>query len=126
LGEKFGERWWGPDPYPSKIVKDSHHPSHYDPLQNPKFSQPLNTDVMEVRPIISLEFYPKHCVRAVSAYRKCLMANDDNKKTCEHEGDDILGICPPFALDSMKENNKLKLKLEALANQKYRKVMEVP
>ena len=77
-------------------------------------------------PKISYEFYPKHCTRSVQSYKTCLIANDDEKEKCSQEGKDILAICPPWALDQMKENNRLKLKLEAQANLKYKHSMEVP
>jgi hypothetical protein len=53
-----------------------------------------------------------------------LIANDDDKQKCGHEGENILAICPTWALDKMKDNERLKLKTEALANLKYRKVIE--
>lgn len=77
-------------------------------------------------PSISFEYFPRHCTRTVEAYKTCLIANDDSKDKCAHEGNDILAICPPWALDKMKDNRSLMLKLEAQANKKYKKVMEVP
>ena len=62
-------------------------------------------------PIITFTPYPRHCTRSMDAYRTCLVANDDNKDKCAYEGNDILGICPPWALDKMKDNQRLKLKL---------------
>ena len=76
-------------------------------------------------PAISIENFPRHCTRSVDTYKTCLIANDDNKSKCENEGKDILAICPPWALDKMKDNNSLKLKLEAQANIRYREAMEV-
>ena len=61
----------------------------------------------------------------MEGYHTCLIANDDDKQKCAQEGQDILAICPPWALDSMKDTNRLKLKLEAQNNAKYRKSMEV-
>lgn len=37
-----------------------------------------------------------------------------------------MAICPAWALDKMKDNQRLKLKLEAQANLRYRRAMEVP
>ena len=78
------------------------------------------------QPTISVEYLPRHCTRSVDNYKTCLIANDDNKTKCQGEGNDILSICPPWALDKMKENNLLKLKMEAQTNAKYRRSMEVP
>ena len=113
-------------PYPSYITRDHHYPSHYDPLKNPRFVNPSGSQVISPTPSISMEFYPRHCTSSVDTYRTCLIANDDSKEKCAEEGKNILAICPPWALDKMKDNNSLKLKLEAQANQKYRKSMEVP
>jgi hypothetical protein len=77
-------------------------------------------------PNISIQYFPRHCTRTVEAYTTCLIANDDNKQKCSGEGNDILAICPPWALDKMRENNLLKQKLEAQANHKYREAMSVP
>ena len=71
-------------------------------------------------PRISIEYFPRHCTRSVDTYKTCLIANDDNKDKCANEGSDILAICPPWALDKMRDNNKLKLKLEAQANISYK------
>ena len=76
-------------------------------------------------PGFTVEAFPRHCTRSVEAYKTCLVANDDTKDKCAHEGQDILAICPPWALDKMKDNQRLRLKLEAQANHKYRKAMEV-
>jgi len=65
---------------------------------------------------LKLEFFPRHCIRSVDAFKTCLIANDDNKQKCSHEGEDILAVCPPWALDKIKDNQRLKLKLEAQAN----------
>jgi hypothetical protein len=94
-------------------------------LKNPRYAQPEGAQVISPMPGITIEYFPRHCTRSVDAYKTCLIANDDSTTKCAHEGKDILAICPPWALDKMKENNKLKLKLEAQANEKYRSVMEI-
>ena len=37
-----------------------------------------------------------------------------------------MAICPGFSLDAMRNNNRQKMKMEALNNQMYRDVMVVP
>lgn len=76
-------------------------------------------------PNISVEYFPRHCTRTIDSYNTCLIANDDSKEKCAYEGKDILAICPPWALDKMKDNKQLKEKVEAQANLKYWKAMEV-
>ena len=113
-------------PYPSRVTQQFHYNSHYDPFANPRFVKPPTAKVISASPSFTLEAFPRHCTRSVEAYKTCLVANDDSKDKCAHEGNDILAICPPWALDKMKDNQRLKLKLEAQANLKYRRAMEVP
>lgn len=112
-------------PYPTRIIRDSVFPGHYDPFANPRYKKPEGSVPISVDPQFRIEFFPKHCTRTVDAYKTCLIANDDDKQKCGHEGENILAICPTWALDKMKDNERLKLKVEAQANQKYRKVIEV-
>lgn len=100
--------------------------SHYDPFKDPRYTRPLNANVISPTPTISLEYFPRHCTRTVDAYKTCLIANDDNKQKCSNESHDILAICPPWALDKMRENTLLKQKVEAQANIKLKELMEVP
>lgn len=76
-------------------------------------------------PTISVEYFPRHCSRSVESYKTCLIANDDCKNKCADEGTNILAICPSWALDKMKENNTLKMKVEAQANHKYKQSMAI-
>jgi hypothetical protein len=112
-------------PYPSRILQDNVFPGHYNPLDNPRYKKPEGSNVISANPAFRLEYYPKHCTRTVDSYKTCLLANDEDKNKCAHEGEDILAICPSWALDKMKENQRLKLKLEAQGNLKYKKAMEV-
>ena len=68
---------------------------------------------------------PRFCVRQVQHYKRCLVANNDNKDKCKDEQEDVLAICPGFSLDIMKDNNLQKLKMEAINNQRYRNAMVV-
>lgn len=112
-------------PYPSRITVDNHFPSHYDPFKNPRYSRPLGACVISPTPTISVEYFPRHCTRTLDTYTTCLIANDDSKEKCSQEGNDILAICPPWALDKMKDNATLKQKVVAQANLKYKLAMEV-
>jgi hypothetical protein len=53
------------------------------------------------------------------------VANDDQAKKCQEEQDNIISICPNWALDSLKDKQLSFLRIEALQNQKYRRAMEV-
>lgn len=103
-------------PYPTTVTVDQTFPTHYDPLNNPRYSRPEGANAISIKPQLKLEFFPRHCIRSVDAFKTCLIANDDNKQKCSHEGEDILAVCPPWALDKIKDNQRLKLKLEAQAN----------
>ncbi len=54
-----------------------------------------------------------------------MVANDDNQNRCLEEQDNIVSICPNFALDSLKRKQLQFLKLEALNNQQYKRAMRV-
>lgn len=95
-------------------------------MDNPKFKAPNNTEVHSGIPSFQFNPHPKHCIRQLTSYKTCLIANEDEKSKCQHEANEILAICPAFALRSMTENQKLKLKLEAQSNLKYKSVMVVP
>lgn len=77
-------------------------------------------------PNIRKAYAPRHCVRQVQIYKRCLLGNDQDKGKCKPEAESILAICPAFALDQMKESNYGRLKQEALDDQKYRRAMAVP
>lgn len=113
-------------PYPSRITREHHYSSHYDPLKNPRYVQPEGAQVISPMPSVTLEYFPRHCTRTLDSYRTCLIANDDSKDKCGQEGNDILAICPPWALDRMKDNQQLNSKLEAQANSKHQRVTAVP
>ena len=68
---------------------------------------------------------PRFCLRTISTYKRCLVANDDNENRCHEEQDNIVSICPNWALDSLKDKQLNILRVEALQNQKYRRSMEV-
>jgi hypothetical protein len=68
---------------------------------------------------------PRFCLRTISIYKRCLVANDDKQNKCLEEQDNIVSICPNWALDSLKNKQLSHLRLEAIQNQKYRRAMEV-
>ena len=114
-------------PYPSRITREHHlYSSHYDPFKNPRYARPENAQTISPTPTIAVEYFPRHCTRTVEAYTTCLIANDDSKQQCSNESNDILAICPSWALDKMREGHLLRQKIEAQANKKYREAMEVP
>ena len=66
---------------------------------------------------------PRFCLRTISTYKRCLVANDDSANRCLEEQDNILSICPNWALDSLKDKQLNILRVEAIQNQKYRRAM---
>ena len=67
-------------------MQEGHFSSHYDPFQNPRYKKPSSGAPLSFTPGLKLDFYPRHCTRTLDAYRTCLIANDDNKNLCSHEG----------------------------------------
>lgn len=58
-------------------------------------------------------------------YYRCLNSNDSKAEKCKQEQDNILGVCPGWALDTIRNNNLQRLKIEAINNKKYREAMSV-
>ena len=72
-----------------------------------------------------IEHGPRFCIREVYNYKRCLVANDDSESKCIDEQQNVLGICPGFALDMIKNRNLQKLKMEQINNKKYKEAMVV-
>jgi len=88
-------------PYPTRITKESGYPSHYNPFAHESYTPGVANKPLSAHPSFGIQFLPKHCIRTVQTFKKCLIANDDDRVKCEKEGTDILAICPAFALDAM-------------------------
>lgn len=69
---------------------------------------------------------PRFCEREIRKFKTCVVANDDKEEVCKQEQDNIVAICPQWALNNLKEKKLAILKEEALSNKKYKEVMEVP
>lgn len=115
-------------PYPNSISFSDKFPSHYDPLEDERFkAKPYTKHVVGSNPSIQkVDIIPKFCHRQIRIYQRCMIANDDRNDVCREEQDNIMNICPAFALDQLRESKLLLLKIEGLDNQKYRRAMEVP
>ena len=73
----------------------------------------------------AFSFLPRFCQRSITTYKRCLVANDNSVNVCQHEQDNILSVCPNFALDGLKEKKLTFLKIEATNNKKYHEAMEL-
>ncbi len=103
--------------------------SHYNPLANPR-SVPTYGVKFPGGPGSELslkrEYLPRFCMRQISFYKRCLVANEEDSEKCQREQDDIISICPSFALDILKDQKLQLLKREAINNKIYRESMQVP
>lgn len=115
--------------YPNTIYFDQHWPSHYNPFADTrrKFHYGVKhaTGPGDQLAFTSIEL-PRFCQRTISTYKRCLVANDDNEARCHEEQDNIISICPNWALDALKKKQLSFLRQEAINNKRYRNVMEVP
>lgn len=114
--------------YPNTIYFDQHWPSHYNPFADTRrtyhYGVKQATNAGDELGFSSIQL-PRFCLRTISTYKRCLVANSDNENKCLEEQDNIVSICPNWALDGLKSKSLSHARLEALNNQKYRRAMEV-
>lgn len=94
-------------------------PSHYDPLsghqrpdgtyQDKKFA-PGEHGILA----LTADKLPRPCVRSIQVYKRCEMINGEDK--CEQERNEIMDICPNWALDELKEKTRFIAKVQAIQN----------
>ncbi|EGR29904.1 hypothetical protein IMG5_146230, partial [Ichthyophthirius multifiliis] len=128
FGYRWGNQFFTPNPYPNNIHFDRLFPTHYDPLSESAKSND-SLQLMKSAPntysklVFSSDKFPRPCIRTIQYYQRCKMVNDKTK--CEQEKNDILSICPNWALDSMKEKKRQQLKKHAIDRQVYENAMKV-
>ena len=92
--------------YPNTIYFDQHWPSHYNPFADTRrtyhYGVKQATNAGDEIGFAAIQL-PRFCLRTISTYKRCLVANDDNENLCLQEQDNIVSICPNWALDSMKK-----------------------
>ena len=66
---------------------------------------------------------PRACDRQVFFYRRCKIANGEDK--CQEEAQNVLDICTTFALDGLRKKKINNLKFEAIDNEQYKAAMTV-
>lgn len=103
-------------------------PSHYDPLEGMNrgsFPSHIRSHGpgSGLIPTMRADKYPRPCVRAIQSYKRCTMVNGEEK--CENEQENILSICPRWALEGMVEKKKMLTKIYGLQVKQYRSAMEV-
>eukprot|EP01016_Furgasonia_blochmanni_P021905 TRINITY_DN2401_c0_g1_i1.p2 TRINITY_DN2401_c0_g1~~TRINITY_DN2401_c0_g1_i1.p2 ORF type:complete len:321 (-),score=116.07 TRINITY_DN2401_c0_g1_i1:191-1153(-) len=128
FGARYGNQWFIPNVYPNAIKWDKMFPTHYDPLSE-QSRGPFGLQNRKYAPgpfshyVISADKLPRACVRQIQNFKRCAMINGDEK--CEEEINNLMDICPTWALDTMKEKGRFLLKVRAIQNQQYRRAMEV-
>ncbi|KAL4430322.1 hypothetical protein ABPG74_019481 [Tetrahymena malaccensis] len=128
FGLRWGNAWYAPNPYPNGIHFDRVFPTHYDPLAETNRTK-ANLQLIKYAPgnystlVVTSEKLPRPCVRTIQNYRRCQMVNGTEK--CNSEAQDILAICPNWALDHMKEKVRFYTKALAINNQTYLRAMQV-
>jgi len=129
FGLRYGNHWYTPDRYPNYITFYKWFATHYDPLAEQQFSG-KSTHWSQQRyappdavPAVTTEKLPRACVRTLSVYKRCEMINGATK--CKKEGQEILEICPNWALDEIKSKNRFLKKAQAIQNKQYREAMEI-
>ena len=46
---------------------------------------------------------PRFCEREIRNYKRCVVANDNQEAVCKNEQENIVAICPLWALNNLKE-----------------------
>eukprot|EP01017_Pseudomicrothorax_dubius_P000470 TRINITY_DN0_c1893_g1_i5.p1 TRINITY_DN0_c1893_g1~~TRINITY_DN0_c1893_g1_i5.p1 ORF type:complete len:275 (-),score=76.59 TRINITY_DN0_c1893_g1_i5:109-933(-) len=128
FGLRWGNAWYSPDVYPNAVNFHKMFPGHYDPLKElsrpaSSFQQPKYAPGQFSYLVLTADKLPRGCTRAIQAKRRCLMVN--GPEACNQEVQDIVDICPNWALDSLKEKERFAAKALAIRNIQYKKAMEV-
>jgi len=128
LGLRYGNKFYFPDLFPNYVTFQKWFPTHYDPLASENFKGvDWSTQKIPARPYshfaFTVEKLPRACVRTIQTYKRCQMVNGDAK--CKDEAQDILEICPNWALDAIKERTRWTAKVSAMQNIQYFRAMEV-
>lgn len=115
--------------YPNTVHFDQVNPSHYDPFADTRKKWKYGVKHASNpgdRVALHQSQLPRFCQRTIAAYKRCLVSNEDSEAKCAPEQVNILGVCPNFALDGLRQKKLITMKNEAINNQLYREVMDVP
>lgn len=128
LGPRYGNHFYSPDAYVNGAFFSRMFPGHFDPFANMYQKEPPSHSGVH-GPGADLVYgvnygkLPRGCQRSIYSYDRCLMVNGIEK--CQQEQNDIMSICPNWALDELKEKKKFLLKVTAIKNMKYAEAMQV-
>mmetsp|Transcript_36706 Transcript_36706/g.41787 ORF Transcript_36706/g.41787 Transcript_36706/m.41787 type:complete len:213 (+) Transcript_36706:57-695(+) len=67
--------------------------------------------------------YPRACIREMRKFESCERKN--GAASCDAQKENIVAICPNWALDNMKDKKKWVARAESIDNATYRRAMEV-
>ncbi|CAK76571.1 unnamed protein product (macronuclear) [Paramecium tetraurelia] len=127
MGIRNGNGFYFPDPYPNRVNWSVFFPTHYDPLSEQHFGnhgwQTRKDAPMFTALAIRAQALPRGCVRQIDAFKRCQNVNGVTK--CQEEADNIISICPKWALEGLKEKKRQLDKIEAIQTLQYRSVLEV-
>jgi len=128
FGLRHGNQFYSPDVYPNAIHFNNMFPTHYDPLANvtrpdQKFQIMSYAPGQHSQMVLTAEKLPRACIRTVQYYKRCTMINGTEK--CAQEANNIVEICPNWALEAMKEKNRWVAKVEAIQNNQYHAAMRL-
>lgn len=129
FGLRYGNSFYWADKYPNYVTFYKWFATHYDPLKDEQFSgKPTHWTQQKFAPpnlipAVTSEKLPRPCTKQIMIYNRCEMINGAEK--CKKEGQEILEICPNWALDAIKEKHRWINKATAIQNKQYRAAMEV-
>jgi hypothetical protein len=127
FGLRRGNGWYNPLPYPNGIMWWKMFPGHYDPLNDePKkerWQAELYSPAGHSHFIFTADKLPRGCVRTIQAFKRCEMVNGQGN--CANASQEILSVCPAWALDELKEKQRFLAKVSAINRLTYQSAMEV-
>jgi hypothetical protein len=127
LGLRYGNRFFSPDIFPNYVTFQKWFPTHYDPLGSDSFggtdwSKEKHSPAPHSHFAFTAEKLPRGCIRTIQNYKRCQMVNGDAK--CKPETQDVVDICPNWALDGIKERTRWTAKVSAIQNNQYFNAMK--
>lgn len=100
---KNGKTFYNPEAYPNSVAFSRYFPVHYDPVKDgfknkSALAQHKPSNLQEDHKLVlEKQEFPRACQRYLSYYQRCLLVN--GKKKCDDAVNDVLEICPTWALE---------------------------
>jgi hypothetical protein len=131
LGERYGNMYFKPPTYQTGAVFTNLFPNHYDPSSDKNPTEKQADNIWGATPgpgcdghLVNFEEdLPRACERARFHHNRCKMINGEEK--CDQEADYVMGVCPDWALNEIKNQRRFEYKVHLIQKTEYDSAMEV-